>query len=354
MPFLGTAAARPGHPTSVVTDWSVDPDEWGEFLCRTFDLWCQNDFGNVLINWFESLVGQWMKQPARICTLAEVCRRALAVEKDGSLYPCDHFVYPECRLGDLRDKNRELADVAYSPSNEGSAAASATSCPTTADTARIASPATATVPRIDSSRPPTASPDSVTFVPASSDLSPMPTPRSGASSHSCNDLPPRDPLRAKYHNSLGLIQIALLGRAHDVLPPALLEEGNVLRRDHATVPNPDPIGPAITAFHRLDNLLERGESADSRRRPRIPRASRTWIPPGRCRPACSPADGRVNSRGGRVDWPRPGPRNTCWSRRTTTGRTPVRTARPADSSRTVPTLPCAATTHRVRGRGVAR
>ena len=133
-------------------------------------LMVQNDFGNVLINWFESLVGQWMKQPARICTLAEVCRRALAVEKDGSLYPCDDFVYPECRLGDLRDKNRELADVAYSPSNEGSAAASTTSCPTTADTARIASPATATVPRIDSSRPPTASPDSVTFVPPSSDF----------------------------------------------------------------------------------------------------------------------------------------------------------------------------------------
>ena len=60
MPALGSAAARPGHSTSVVTDWSVDPDDWGEFLCQTFDLWLKNGLGSVLVNWFETLVGQWM------------------------------------------------------------------------------------------------------------------------------------------------------------------------------------------------------------------------------------------------------------------------------------------------------
>lgn len=115
MPMMGTTGARPGRPDSVVTDWSVDPDDWGEFLCQTFDLWLNHGLGTVLVSWFESLVGQWMMQPPQICVLAEVCGRALAMEKDGSLYPCDHFVYPEYRLGNLLGNERRLADWVYSP-----------------------------------------------------------------------------------------------------------------------------------------------------------------------------------------------------------------------------------------------
>ena len=117
MPTLGSMAARPGHPTSVVTDWSVDPNDWGDFLCQTFYLWMQNGIGTVLVNWFESLVGQWMGKPAQICNLAEVCGRSLVtMDKDGSLYACDHFVYPEYRLGNLRDGN--LDEMIYSPKQE--------------------------------------------------------------------------------------------------------------------------------------------------------------------------------------------------------------------------------------------
>jgi uncharacterized protein len=115
MPVVGTPSARPGHPTSVVTDWSVDPDDWGDFLCRTFDLWYERDLGKVLVNLFESAVGQWMGQPPQTCTMAEVCGRSLAIEKDGSVYSCDHFVYPEYRIGNLLDANRQLADMVYSP-----------------------------------------------------------------------------------------------------------------------------------------------------------------------------------------------------------------------------------------------
>jgi uncharacterized protein len=115
MPLIGTEAARPGHPTSVVTDWSVDPDDWGEFLCHVFDLWLQNDVGKVFVQLFESVLGQWMKEPAQICTMAEVCGRCVAVEKDGSIYSCDHFVYPEYKLGNLRDNDHRLAQVVYSP-----------------------------------------------------------------------------------------------------------------------------------------------------------------------------------------------------------------------------------------------
>ena len=56
----GIHSGTPGHVDSVVTEWSVDPDDWGEFLCQTFDYWYANDMGKVFVNWFESLVGQWM------------------------------------------------------------------------------------------------------------------------------------------------------------------------------------------------------------------------------------------------------------------------------------------------------
>jgi len=116
MPILGTPAARPGHPDSVVTDWSVDPDDWGDFLCRTFDLWLKTGLGKVFVNWFETLVGLWLNEPSQICTLAPVCGRSLvALETDGSLYSCERFVYPEYRLGNLLDANCQLADVVYSP-----------------------------------------------------------------------------------------------------------------------------------------------------------------------------------------------------------------------------------------------
>ncbi|NUN03861.1 MAG: radical SAM protein [Bryobacteraceae bacterium] len=115
MPVVGSRAARPGSPESVVTDWSVDPDDWGEFLCRTFDLWMKEGLGKVLVNWFESLVGQWMGLPAQICSLGEVCGRSLiAMESDGSLYSCDRFVFPEYKLGNLCDSDRRLGDVVYS------------------------------------------------------------------------------------------------------------------------------------------------------------------------------------------------------------------------------------------------
>jgi len=115
MPIVGTPAARPGHPDSVVTEWSVDPDDWGEFLCRTFELWFKNDLGRVFVNWFETAVGLWMNEPAQMCNLAPVCGRSLlAIEKDGSLYSCERMVYPEYRLGNLRDKDFRLADVVYS------------------------------------------------------------------------------------------------------------------------------------------------------------------------------------------------------------------------------------------------
>lgn len=112
LPIVGSPAARPGHPESIVTEWSVDPDDWGYFLRRTFDEWLRHDVGRVLVNVFETAVAQTRGEPSQTCVTAEFCGKALAVEHDGRVYSCDHFVYPEYELG--RIDATHLGDLAFS------------------------------------------------------------------------------------------------------------------------------------------------------------------------------------------------------------------------------------------------
>jgi uncharacterized protein len=113
LPVVGSPQARPGHPDSVVTDWSVDPDEYGYFLSKVWDEWLSRDVGKVLVNFCETLVVQHMGMPSQICIHAENCGKGAAIEHDGSVYACDHYVYPEYRLGNVRDKS--LGDMVFSP-----------------------------------------------------------------------------------------------------------------------------------------------------------------------------------------------------------------------------------------------
>jgi radical SAM protein with 4Fe4S-binding SPASM domain len=109
LPRDGDPEARPGHPRSMVTDWSVDSDDWGYFLCRAFDRWLSRDVGRVLVNHFETLVAQHLGLPSQVCVYGEICGKGVAVEHDGSVYACDHYVYPEYRLGRIQD--RPLGDL---------------------------------------------------------------------------------------------------------------------------------------------------------------------------------------------------------------------------------------------------
>jgi uncharacterized protein len=81
----------------------VDPEDWGYFLSKTFDEWRRNDLGKVLVNHFETLVSQRMGLGSQLCIYGEFCGKGLAVEHDGGVYSCDHYVYPEYRLGNLKD-----------------------------------------------------------------------------------------------------------------------------------------------------------------------------------------------------------------------------------------------------------
>jgi len=101
LPVQDSAAAHPGHPDSVVTEWSVDPDDWGHFLCKVWDDWYHRDIGKVFVNHFETAVTQWKGLDAQLCIYHEFCGKGVALEHDGSLYSCDHYVYPEYKLGNI-------------------------------------------------------------------------------------------------------------------------------------------------------------------------------------------------------------------------------------------------------------
>ncbi len=112
MPTDGMPEARPGNPGSVITEWSVDPEDWGYFLSRVFDRWLNQDIGKVMVNQFETLVAQHLGLPSQMCVFSENCGQALALEHDGSIYSCDHYVYPEFRLGTVHASS--LDQMVYS------------------------------------------------------------------------------------------------------------------------------------------------------------------------------------------------------------------------------------------------
>jgi uncharacterized protein len=97
----------------VVTSWSVDPDEYGYFLCRVWDEWMARDVGKVLVNFCETLVAQHMGLPSQVCVHSEFCGKGVAVEHNGDVYSCDHYVYPEYRLGNIHQ--RSLGDMVFDP-----------------------------------------------------------------------------------------------------------------------------------------------------------------------------------------------------------------------------------------------
>lgn len=92
--------AAPAHH-DVVTPETVPAAAYGSFLTRIFDRWVRNDVGRIFVRDFDTAFAAWLGQPSPICVHARECGRALALEHDGSVYACDHYVYPSHRLGNL-------------------------------------------------------------------------------------------------------------------------------------------------------------------------------------------------------------------------------------------------------------
>jgi uncharacterized protein len=112
LPFLGSPRTQPGATDSVVTDWSIAADDWGYFLTRIWDEWLKHDFGRVFIDQFENVISMLFGAGSQQCVTGQICGKALAVEHNGDLYSCDHFVYPEYKLGNIQYTHE--GDLAFS------------------------------------------------------------------------------------------------------------------------------------------------------------------------------------------------------------------------------------------------
>lgn len=97
------------HGLAQVTEWSVEPLAYGRFLSTIFDRWVRKDVGKVYVQHFEVALQNWLGLQASLCLFRSTCGTALALEHNGDVYSCDHFVYPEYRLGNLM--NRSLGEM---------------------------------------------------------------------------------------------------------------------------------------------------------------------------------------------------------------------------------------------------
>lgn len=91
----------PGEPRSVRADWSVGDEAFGEFLCGVFDCWVVGDVGEYFVGQFDAALANWCGVPPGICAYSPTCGGNCVLEHGGDLYPCDHFVYPAYRLGNI-------------------------------------------------------------------------------------------------------------------------------------------------------------------------------------------------------------------------------------------------------------
>lgn len=93
------------EPNKEVTPWTVEPEAYGDFLIAIYEEWVRKDVGKVFVMNFEWSLNAWLGDPSPVCIFAEECGRAVAVEHNGNVYACDHYVYPEYQLGNLLNDN---------------------------------------------------------------------------------------------------------------------------------------------------------------------------------------------------------------------------------------------------------
>ena len=93
----------PSAEGAVIARWSVDALAFGRFLTDIFDSWVLNDVGRYFVNIFDAALARWCGEMPGTCAYAETCGGNSIIEHNGDVYSCDHFVYPEYRLGNVLD-----------------------------------------------------------------------------------------------------------------------------------------------------------------------------------------------------------------------------------------------------------
>ena len=97
----------PSHPNAQKASWSIEARDYGQFLIDIFDIWVRNDVGRYYVTMFDATLCQYAGVQPGTCSMCETCGDDLIVEFNGDVYPCDHFVYPESKLGNILQKSLE-------------------------------------------------------------------------------------------------------------------------------------------------------------------------------------------------------------------------------------------------------
>jgi uncharacterized protein len=112
---------------AAVSPCSVDPQQYGRFLCSIFDEWVRNDVARVYVQLFDVTLEAWAGLPSSLCVFTPTCGDALVVEHNGDVYSCDHYVFPQNRLGNLMET--PLETLARSPQQRAFGEAKMTALP---------------------------------------------------------------------------------------------------------------------------------------------------------------------------------------------------------------------------------
>lgn len=108
----GRHLASPMQEGETLADFSVSPEQWGNFLCTLFDEWVREDVGTYFIQLFDSTLANWVGEQPGVCSLAKTCGHAGVIEFNGDVYACDHYVFPEYKLGNIYEHT--LIEMMYS------------------------------------------------------------------------------------------------------------------------------------------------------------------------------------------------------------------------------------------------
>ncbi|MCL4547075.1 MAG: anaerobic sulfatase-maturation protein [Bacteroidetes bacterium] len=97
----GLSLTLPNQQKAVVSQWSVEPVQYGNFLIEIFNQWVSNDVGKYFVQTFDVALEAWFGLEPSLCLFSKTCGNALAIEHNGDLYSCDHYVFPENKLGNI-------------------------------------------------------------------------------------------------------------------------------------------------------------------------------------------------------------------------------------------------------------
>ena len=101
--YADNKVVAPDAENAMLAPWSVDSLEYGKFMSDIFDYWVKNDVGNYFVSLFDSTLANYCGLSPGTCVYSETCGANAVVEHNGDIYPCDHFVYPDFKVGNVCD-----------------------------------------------------------------------------------------------------------------------------------------------------------------------------------------------------------------------------------------------------------